>query len=438
MSPIRKKTAEHMVLSKRTSAHVSTVFEIDFTRIDQLRHKHRAAFEERGVKLTYMPFVLKAVVDALAAFPVLNASIDGDNVVYRKDVNLGIAVALDWGLIVPVIHHADEKNVLGLARAAADLAERARAKKLKVEEVQGGTFTITNPGVFGSLFGTPIINQPQVAILGLGTIEKRPVVRDDAIAIRTMAYVGADLRPPPRGRRRRRPLHGPRQEDAAGVRRIVLCDVPSVVDGGSGGSRYARGLELQEGLVAERQAGRIPDQLLLLEHDPVFTLGRNARAENVLFPAEALRERGFEVFETGRGGDVTYHGPGQVVGYPILDLSPDRRDVHRYVRDLEEVMIRTCADYGLAASRVAGLTGTWVGDEKIGAIGVRIARWVTSHGFAFNVATDLSAFDLIVPCGIRGRGVTSLERRLGRPVPLDEVMDRLAAHFAAVFERSPA
>ena len=195
---------------------------------------------------------------------------------------------------------------------------------------------------------------------------------------------------------------------------------------------YARGLELQERLVADRQAGRIPDQLLLLEHDPVFTLGRNARSENVLFPAEALRERGFEVFETGRGGDVTYHGPGQLVGYPILDLSPDRRDVHRYVRDLEEVMIRTCADYGLEASRLEGLTGTWLGDEKIGAIGVRIARWVTSHGFAFNVGTDLSAFDLIVPCGIRERGVTSLERRLGHPVPLDEVMDRLAAHFAAV------
>jgi pyruvate dehydrogenase E2 component (dihydrolipoyllysine-residue acetyltransferase) len=189
MSPIRKKTAEHMVLSKRISAHVSTVFEIDFSRIDHLRHKHKASFEERGVRLTYMPFVLKAVVDALAAYPVLNASIDGDNVVYRKDVNLGVAVALDWGLIVPVIHHADEKSVLGLARAVNDIADRARAKKLKVDEVQGGTFTVTNPGVFGSLFGTPIINQPQVAILGLGTIEKRPVVRDDAIAIRTMAYV---------------------------------------------------------------------------------------------------------------------------------------------------------------------------------------------------------------------------------------------------------
>jgi pyruvate dehydrogenase E2 component (dihydrolipoamide acetyltransferase) len=189
MSPIRRKTAEHMVLSRRTSAHVCTVFEIDMTRIDQLRQKHKASFEERGVRLTYTPFILKAVVDALKAFPVLNASIDGDNVVYHKDVNLGVAVALDWGLIVPVVHHADEKNVLGLARAVNDLADRARAKKLKVEEVQGGTFTVTNPGVFGSLFGTPIINQPQVAIFAIGTIERRPVVRDDAIAIRTMCYV---------------------------------------------------------------------------------------------------------------------------------------------------------------------------------------------------------------------------------------------------------
>jgi lipoyl(octanoyl) transferase len=198
---------------------------------------------------------------------------------------------------------------------------------------------------------------------------------------------------------------------------------------------YARGLEIQAGLVAGRQAGRVPDHLLLLEHDPVFTLGRNARHENVLCPAEALRERGFEVFETGRGGDVTYHGPGQVVGYPIVELVP--RDVHRYVRGLEEVMIRVCADYGVEAGRAEGLTGTWVGHDKIGAIGVRIARWVTSHGFAFNVTTDLSAFDLIVPCGIRGRSVTSLERLLGRAVPVDEAMDRLAARFAEVFEKAP-
>jgi 2-oxoglutarate dehydrogenase E2 component (dihydrolipoamide succinyltransferase) len=188
MSPIRKRTAEHMIASRRTSAHVSTVFEIDMTRVDQLRQKHRAGFEERGVRLTYLAFILKAVVDGLKAFPVLNASVEGETIVYHKDVNLAVAVSLDWGLIVPVIHNADEKSTLGLARAASDLAERARAKKLKVEEVQGGTFTITNPGVFGSLFGTPIIPQPQVAILDVGMIEKRPVVRDDAIAIRTMAY----------------------------------------------------------------------------------------------------------------------------------------------------------------------------------------------------------------------------------------------------------
>lgn len=189
MSPIRRKTAEHMVQSKRTSAHVTTFFEIDMTRVDHLRHKHKAAYEERsGVKLTYLPFILKATVDALKAFPVLNSSVEGDAIVYRHDINLGLAVALDWGLIVPVVRNADEKNLLGLARAVNDLAERARSKKLKVDEVQGGTFTVTNPGVFGSLIGTPIINQPQVAILGIGTIEKRPVVRDDAIAIRTMAY----------------------------------------------------------------------------------------------------------------------------------------------------------------------------------------------------------------------------------------------------------
>ena len=201
---------------------------------------------------------------------------------------------------------------------------------------------------------------------------------------------------------------------------------------------YGEALELQARLVGERQAGRVPDTLLLLEHEPVFTLGRDARAENVLLSEAALRARGFEVFETGRGGDVTYPGPGQVVGYPILDLAPDRRDVHRYVRDLEEVMIRTCHDYGIEAGRIPGLTGTWVGREKIGAIGVRIARWVTSHGFAFNVSTDLAPFSLIVPCGIRGHGVTSLVRRRGRPVPFGEARDRLARHFAAVFERTPA
>ena len=153
----------------------------------------------------------------------------------------------------------------------------------------------------------------------------------------------------------------------------------------------------------------------------------------MLHPAEALRQRGFEVFETGRGGDVTYHGPGQVVGYPILDLSPDRRDVHRYVRDLEDVMIRVCGDYGFLARRIAGKSGTFVGENKIGAIGVRISRWVTSHGFAFNVNTDLSGFDLIVPCGLRDQGVTSLSRLMAREVEQAEVEERLCIRFKEVF-----
>lgn len=199
---------------------------------------------------------------------------------------------------------------------------------------------------------------------------------------------------------------------------------------------YAEGLALQQDLVKRRQQGLIPDTLLLLEHPPVFTMGRNAQAANMLHAAEALQERGFDVFETGRGGDVTYHGPGQVVGYPILELEPGRRDVHRYVRDLEEVLIRTCAGFGVGAGRVAGLTGAWVGDEKIAAIGVRIARWVTSHGFALNVSNDLSPFGLIVPCGIHGRGVTSLDRQAGHAIDMDRVMDRLAADVGAVFGRA--
>jgi pyruvate dehydrogenase E2 component (dihydrolipoamide acetyltransferase) len=189
MSPMRKRIAEHMVTSRRTSAHVHSVFEVNFTRVAQIRDAKKAEFERAGAKLTYLSFIIKAAIDALRAVPVVNASVDGDTVVYHRDVNLGIAVAHDWGLIVPVIKKADERNLLGLSRAVADLAARARTKQLKPDEVTGGTFTVTNPGVFGALFGMPIINQPQVAILGVGNIEKRPVVIDDAIAIRPMAYL---------------------------------------------------------------------------------------------------------------------------------------------------------------------------------------------------------------------------------------------------------
>jgi len=198
---------------------------------------------------------------------------------------------------------------------------------------------------------------------------------------------------------------------------------------------YGDALELQKQLVEQRKAGEIGDQLLLLEHPPVITLGvktRNDRS-HIVATAEQLAAAGVEVFETGRGGDVTYHGPGQLVGYPIIDLKPDRCDVHRYVRDLEQVMIRMAASFGVEATRIDGLTGAWVGDEKLAAIGVRIARWVTSHGFAFNVNTPLERFNLIVPCGITDKGVTSLEKLLGRPVQLGEVEESAITAFMEVF-----
>jgi pyruvate dehydrogenase E2 component (dihydrolipoamide acetyltransferase) len=193
LSVMRKKIAQHMVISKQTSAHVTTVFEVDFTQIDKLRRQHKESYAERGVKLTFLPFIVQAVLTGLREFPVLNASMDENNILYHRDLNIGIAVALDWGLIVPVLKQADEKNTLGLARTINDLGERARTKKLSPDEVQGGTFTITNPGIYGGLFGTPIINQPQVAILGIGGVKKRPVVVEtkdgDFIAIRSMCWL---------------------------------------------------------------------------------------------------------------------------------------------------------------------------------------------------------------------------------------------------------
>ncbi|MCA1584079.1 MAG: lipoyl(octanoyl) transferase LipB [Acidobacteria bacterium] len=207
---------------------------------------------------------------------------------------------------------------------------------------------------------------------------------------------------------------------------------------------YADALVLQHALVDERKADRIPDTLLLLEHPHVLTLGvkaAGARTHIVAGP-ERLAQLGVDVFEAGRGGDATYHGPGQVIGYPIIDLRPDRQDVHRYVRDLEDVMMRVAADFAVEARRIAGLTGIWVSggstdqpEAKLGAIGIRISRWVTSHGFAFNVNTDLEFFRLIVPCGIADRGVTSLEHLLGRAQSMRDVEARFVHHMGSVFER---
>ena len=205
---------------------------------------------------------------------------------------------------------------------------------------------------------------------------------------------------------------------------------------------YDEALELQRTLAEERKAGHIPDTLLLLEHPHVLTLGvrQGGGRANIVAPVDTLQALGVSIHEAGRGGDVTYHGPGQLVGYPIIDLRPDRQDVHRYVRDLEEVLIRACADFGIVAERLAGFSGAWVshpahGLEKVAAIGVRIARWVTSHGFALNVNTDLEFFRLIIPCGISDRGVTSLQRLLDRPVDMTRVEDAIVHHIGDVFAR---
>jgi lipoyl(octanoyl) transferase len=200
---------------------------------------------------------------------------------------------------------------------------------------------------------------------------------------------------------------------------------------------YGDAAALQRQLVEDRRAERIPDTLLLLEHPHVITLGVSVRhgTPNLKASSDALAARGVELSESGRGGDVTYHGPGQIVGYPILDLRPDRCDVHRYVRDLEEVLIRTAARYGVAAERIDGLSGAWVADEKLAAIGVRISRWITSHGFALNVNVDLEFFGLIVPCGIVDRGVTSLAALLGRPLSIAHVQETVVDCFCDVFDR---
>ena len=197
---------------------------------------------------------------------------------------------------------------------------------------------------------------------------------------------------------------------------------------------YADAHLLQKELQAKRIAGEIDDCVLLLEHPPVLTLGRSAKERHVLVPRQALLARGIAIHEVGRGGDVTYHGPGQLVAYPIIDLKPDRKDVRKYVWSLEETMIRTCSDFGLSAARVKGLNGAWIGDRKVGAVGVRISRWVTMHGLALNANSDLTHFELIVPCGIQDKAVTSLSAELGRTVRVDHLIEPLARHFAELYD----
>jgi len=207
---------------------------------------------------------------------------------------------------------------------------------------------------------------------------------------------------------------------------ICQVELPGVID-------YREGLRLQHERVVARKAGAISDALLLLEHPPVYTLGRNAKRENILFSPERLRQLGAEFFETDRGGDVTYHGPGQLVGYPIFDLTQHRRDLSWYMHSLEEVFIRVAGEFGIQAGRADGARGVWVGNDKLVAMGVHVSRWVTSHGFAFNVNTDLRFFKWIVPCGLHDKGVTSLKKLLGHEVSMDTVIESVIRHFGGVF-----
>jgi lipoyl(octanoyl) transferase len=197
---------------------------------------------------------------------------------------------------------------------------------------------------------------------------------------------------------------------------------------------YAAAHRLQKELQAKRIADQVPDTVLLLEHPPVLTIGRSAKEQHIIARPEALEARGISVHEVGRGGDVTYHGPGQLVAYPIIDLKPDRRDVRKYMWSLEETMIRTCADFGLSATRIKGLNGAWIEDRKVGAVGVRISRWVTMHGLALNANSDLSHFDLIVPCGLQDKAVTSISAELGRTIRVPDVTGPLARHFAELYD----
>lgn len=197
---------------------------------------------------------------------------------------------------------------------------------------------------------------------------------------------------------------------------------------------YPAATEMQDNLVGKIAAGQTNEKLILLEHPHVITMGRGFHAENLLFTKDWLHQHGIAVEESGRGGDVTYHGPGQIVGYPLIDLS-GKPDLHLYLRNLEELMIRALGDFGISAGRKAGMTGAWIGDDKVGAIGVRVSRWITSHGFALNVNSDLKYFEYIVPCGIRQHGVTSMQKLLGREVPIEDVQESLVSHFEQLFDR---
>ncbi len=419
-----------MVRSKHTSAHTVVAMEIDYSAVELVRQAEKERFKQHeGVSLTYLPFIARAVIDAIADWPNINSSVGDDALVVHNHINLGVAVDLNLeGLLVPVIHDAGDKRLRALAREVASLAERARSKRLTMDDISGGTFTLTNAGPFGTLFTIPVINQPQVAILATDGIRKKPVVVElpdgtDAIAIHPVGNLVLSF--------------DHRAIDGA-YASVFMRDIkdsletPGLVHGAMtlrirwlGRVRYQDALALQRALF--RGGPDADDWLLLLEHDHVYTMGVRARAEHVLVDPTTV---GAELVKADRGGDVTYHGPGQLTGYPVRSVPIGPRATPDYVHGLEQLIIDVLSDLGLpGAGRLPEAPGVWVGDRKICAIGVRLSRGRSMHGFALNVDTDLSYFGHIVPCGITDKGVTSLAAE-GIDVSMRQVVDAVAERAA--------
>ena len=443
---VRRRIAEHMVVSKIVSPHVGAVARVDLQRVVALRESVKADFERaHGYGLTYLSFAVQATVRALREFPRMNATVVGQSIIEHAEIHIGVAVETERGLLVPVVRHADRLSLVGIAEAIQDLALRARSREIGADELAGGTFTLSNPGRRGNLYGFAVINQPQVGILRTGEVRKN--------AGRGRARGRGRDRDPPghaSGAVVRSPDHrrGDRQRFSVLDRRTARDRGFRALSPGAMGEtlqirrlgrvEYGRALALQESLRAARGRGEIPDTVLLLDHPDVITYGRSSRPGSVSYSDEELRASGYQVFRVNRGGDVTWHGPGQLVGYPILDLSVRARDVHRYLRRLEELLIAALGDLGVPARRRPGYTGVWLdGRRKLASIGVGVRRWLTLHGFALNVCCDLKRFEAIRPCGLPDVEMVSVESVLGRPVELDIAIERVEFHLRQAFAAAP-
>ena len=415
LSRMRRQIGEHMKRSLETAATCTTWIEVDMGRVEVARKR---------LGVTGLAFVARACVDALREFPAINATLEGEQYSLHHEINMGIAVSLgDDGLIVPVIQAAHELSVEGIAARIKDLARRARSRELKPDDVHGGTFTITNPGQYGSIMATPIINQPQVAILDFEAVDQAAGGRDRRRRQRLDRDPAdddprAELGSPCARRCAVGAVPGERQAPprvravSSGRPELWVCNLGIV--------EYLEALALQERIRAARQRDELPDVMLLLEHPPVYTRGRRSGPGELPMGEDWYRMQGFEIVQTDRGGKVTYHGPGQLVGYPIVRVD----DVIAYLRKLESGLVAALAQEGVAArGRVddgPDYTGVWVEDRKIASIGVHLARGVTTHGFAVNVENDLQPFEWVVACGLDGVRMTSLikeTRRLAGQMP---------------------